>query len=142
MNAGIALFLSGFIGDIGTQLFATKNNMASLFGDYWEKYGRLPAAAIAGLITLTIGGVILIISQMIYTSKLVGLKARGWPFVFFATAMGFILGFLMDLAVNRRRMIPSLDTWYVGMGESDAALWSGGFAFAFVLFVSTYFVYM
>lgn len=141
ISTAIVLFLSGFIGDIGTQIFAKfihPHGNASLFDDYWKSYGRIGAATTAGLITLVFGGLMFLLALSLYEYgfQLDSTDSKGWTFVFFATCVGFILGMVADILTNRQNWIPSLRSWYDGVGETTATLWSGGVTFAFVLFIT------
>ncbi len=138
-TAGV-LFLIGFVGDIFTQFFAkfiNPHGSAALYNDFWSKYGRLGAAATAGLITLLFGGMMFILALALYEYGLrLNSKDQGWTFILFATAIGFLFGVLLDILANRGNWDPSMKKWYDGMGESGAAMWSGGLTFALVLFIT------
>ena len=137
LTAGV-LFLTGFVGDIGTQLFAKVSPKAELFRDYWDEYGKFGAAVIAGLITLVFGGMMFLLALALYEYAF-RLETKSWSFVLFATAVGFILGVVVDLLANREDWIPSLRKWYSTVGDTEACLWSGGLTFAFVTFCTSVF---
>lgn len=132
----LILFLVGFFGDLGTQLYAVDSSSAKLFKPYWVKHGRIGGAFGAGLLTLVFGGLMLGIAYWVYTHVL-KLNVRSWTFVIFATCIGFILGVVADLITNKYNLIPTLRKWYDGMGDTRAALWSGGLAFALVTGVTS-----
>jgi len=133
----IVLFLVGFLGDLGTQLAARYIPRVGLFNPYWQRFGRLGAAVVAGGITLVFGGLFLLTAMAIYNA--LKLNTKSWSFVFFATALGFVFGVFADVIANRTNAIPSLRMWYDQMGATDAAMWSGGLTFAVVLFAASLF---
>lgn len=129
----VSLFLIGFFGDLGTQFVAKFSERTNLFSPFWEKYGPVPAACVAGGITLFFGVIIYATAKCIY--DYFKLATNGWSFVLFATAMGFAMGVVIDVIINRYNLIPTLRKWYNGMGDENAAMWSGGLTFAFTMFV-------
>lgn len=137
ITAGV-LFLTGFIGDLGTQLLATVSPKAELFRDFWNTYGKFGAAVTAGLITFVFGGMMFLLALALYEYGF-RLKAENWLFVLFATSIGFISGVAVDLIANKKDWIPSLRKWYSTVGDIKASLLSGGLTFAFVIFVTSVF---
>lgn len=133
----VVLFLTGFLGDLGAQILARWSPKVELFRNYWSEYGSLRAAIIAGFITLLFGGLMFLLTLALFKKFL--LDTRTWLFILFATCIGFVFGVVVDLAANRQDWIPSLRNWYNGMGDVNAALWSGGLTFAFVMFVTSAF---
>lgn len=131
----LVLFLTGFIGDIGTQLVAKSQPTVNLFAPYWDRFGPFGAAVIAGGITLVFGGLFLLAAIAIYNA--LGLETKSWSFVFFATALAFVLGVIGDVITNRNNYIPPLRLWYDQMGATNAAMWSGGLIFTFVAFITS-----
>jgi hypothetical protein len=136
VSIATTLFFIGLFGDLGTQLVAKFSEKTNLFSPFWEAYGPLPAAVIAGFITLGFGIIIYSIALAFY--NMLGLKNDGWSFILFATSLGFSIGVVIDIFVNRYNLIPTLRKWYDGMGETNAAMWSGGLTFAFTMFVLSF----
>ena len=137
MSTALVLFLTGFFGDLATQLVSKYRPTASLFDPYWNQFGSIGAAVIAGGITLVFGGLFLLAAMAIF--KALRLDTKSWSFVLFATALAFVFGVIGDVITNYTNAIPSLRLWYDQMGATDAAMWSGGLTFALVAFVSSLF---
>lgn len=132
----VLLFFIGFFGDLATQVVAKFSVLTNLFSPFWEAHGPVVAAVIAGFITMFFGGIIYLTSIGVY--NYFDLNTKGWSFILFSTMLGFAMGVVIDLIVNRNNLIPTLRKWYTQMGDENAALWSGGLTFAFAAFVSTF----
>lgn len=131
----LVLFLTGFISDLIVQVAAGWSEQINLFRPYWDRYGTIGAAIIAGFISLIFGGLFLLLAIEIY--RILDLQI-GYDFIFFSTALGFVLGYIGDVIVNRYNLFgPTLRKWYDGMGIEKAGLWSGGLTFAFIAFVAS-----
>jgi hypothetical protein len=131
----VILFLIGFVSDLVLQAIGPSYPTINLFEPFWRKYGPIKAAAIAGLITLVFGGLFLIAAKLLY--NFLNLQVDSWSFILFATALAFILGVVIDIYTNRGDWLgPEFRLWYDTMGETDAALWTGGLTFAFTVFVA------
>lgn len=133
----VILFLIGFISDLFLQWFAQWSEKTNYFRPFWQDYTPIGAAIIAGLITLIFGGLFFLIALGIF--RVLGLNDKSIAFVFFSTALAFVLGYLIDIFTNRGDWLgSSFQLWYSKMGATDAGLWSGGLTFAFVaVIVST-----
>ena len=138
----VLLFFIGFFGDLATQVVAKFSVLPKYFREinafspFWEAHGPLLAAVIAGFITMFFGGIIYLTSVGVY--NYFNLNTKGWSFILFSTMLGFVMGVIIDLIVNRNNLIPTLRKWYTQMGDENAALWSGGLTFAFAAFVSAF----
>ena len=137
LSTALVLFLTGFFGDIGTQLVAKRSPTTNLFVPYWQKFGTFGAAIIAGGLTLIFGGLFFLIALELY--NILKLSTKSWSFVLFATSLAFVLGVVADVITNYYNCIPTLRLWYDTMGATNASLWSGGLTFAFVAFITALF---
>ena len=138
----VILFLVGFFGDLilqGMARLPPSNQILEdvrLYIPFWQEHGTMGAAVKAGFITLFYGGLFLLAAYLVWRYVL-KLNPRGWPFIIFATAVAYCLGVVLDVYTNRGDWLgPSFRTWYDGMGEERATVWSGGFAFAVTSFAT------
>ena len=128
LNLAILFFLIGVVSDLVLQ------NMSGyyirLLQPFWNAYGDLTAASLAGVTTL-IGGLLIVYLMSVFFQNLV---IGSMPYIINGVIISIIIGFALDLGINFSGIFPSLRLWYTTLGPYEAGFW-GALALVFV-FVS------